>query len=909
MAASHRVRALAAHAAALALAVTMGAFAPAPTPARAAAPPGAAQQHTSNQAVPPEVTVEPATPSASQPTTTGKEEAGRKAPAKAAVRTAPARPGVPTATRRGNEITVKWAAPRDNGGTITGYVITPYRDGRRGKPITVAGDTTTHKLAKVAAKGTYTFTVAARNAAGTGPASRRSDPPTILAVPSAPTIIAVTVSNTTAILSWTPGSDGGSPITNYIVTPYIGGVAQPAQTFGPSTTNTVVGLTPTVTYTFTVRARNADGLGPESAPSETRQAGRSPFLTFVGGQPAVGVAYSATVNVANGVPPSTWSIDAGVLPPGLTLDPSTGIISGVPTAGGIYSFVVRVVGGGLAGTLLVTLDVTPAPRLVFVAPPLGEVGPPYSTVFLVTGGTGPFTWSIASGSLPPGLTLDPATGQLAGRPTTAGTYGFDVRVTDASGLADEAPTQVVVQPTSVVTLAAASSATTFATPITFGVDIGPGRAAGTVTLFDEQPTGVVLELGRFPVVFNRAEFEVQLPAFGTNRLRVQYDSSNTNAVVFSNTVTVEVSALAGQVLIEQFRQSGIAGLRDEYVTLYNNTPIPVQLARIRVEAPGGISITIPDTVLPINPGVVFLIAAPDYSLPGTAADLVVPDLGRDGLRVIAPDAGSTVLDAAGSTPGYATGTPLPAFTSPPLVRNAWVRLIVGGKPRDTRNNVADFRLVATVSGPINGVPSALGTPSPRNREGGIQRNTVLQTTLLDQGVGAGELPNRQYTPGVGGDPGTLVIRRTLTNRGSAPIFDAQLRITSLSQPNGAPPPGRPAPPSPGSLRLVNPLIPSSLITVSDGRTLLVNHLTMDFPAEDPPGGGLSTTLRLPVALNGLPVGGTIHFALTFEVDAPGTFWGSWDVEVVGGGVAPTGATARKRASQSERVRQFSGTLS
>lgn len=493
-------------------------------------------------------------------------------------------------------------------------------------------------------------------------------------------------------------------------------------------------------------------------------------------------------------------------------------------------------------------------------------------------------------------------------PTTAGTYGFDIQVTDASGLTDVEQTRVVVQPASVVTLSASAAAVTFATPITLRVDIGPGDAQGDVTLLDLQPSGVADEIGVFPVQFNRATFDVRLPAFGTNQLQVRYDASNTNAVVLSNTIDIEVSAVPGQVLISEFRQSGIAGLRDQYVSLYNNTEIAVQLSQVRIEAPGGISITLPNTVPPIGPSVTYLVAAPTYSYPNQPPDFTVPNLGQGGLRIIAPDAGSTVLDAAGSTAGFSSGTPLPSFTSPPLVHNAWLRLKTGPGLQNTFNNAADFRLVATVYGPINGVPSVLGSPNPQRREGRIERNAVLQTSLLDQGVPAGDAPNRQYTPGVGGEPGTLIIRRALTNRGTEPISRGRLRITSLSQPNGAPPPGQPAPPSPGSLRLVNPLIPSSFITISDGRTVLVNHLSMSPPSTDPPGGGLNTTLELGISQVGLPVGGTIYIQLTFAVDEPGTFWGSWNVDISGGGLAPTGATARRKATESDRVRQFSGAL-
>jgi len=57
----------------------------------------------------------------------------------------------------------------------------------------------------------------------------------------------------------------------------------------------------------------------------------------------VGVAYSHTFPTSGGTPPYTFSILAGVLPPGLTLDPATGIVSGTPTAAGTYPFIIQVV--------------------------------------------------------------------------------------------------------------------------------------------------------------------------------------------------------------------------------------------------------------------------------------------------------------------------------------------------------------------------------------------------------------------------------------------------------------------------------------------------------------------------------------------------------------------------------------
>ena len=67
--------------------------------------------------------------------------------------------------------------------------------------------------------------------------------------------------------------------------------------------------------------------------------------------------------------------------------------------------------------------------------PRSTVGGTYDQVLSVSGGTGPFQWSILSGQLPPGVTLNPATGRLAGvlQPTQPKTFEFVVLVVDVNG--------------------------------------------------------------------------------------------------------------------------------------------------------------------------------------------------------------------------------------------------------------------------------------------------------------------------------------------------------------------------------------------------------------------------------------------------------------------------------------------
>ncbi|WP_341718069.1 fibronectin type III domain-containing protein [Micromonospora sp. FIMYZ51] len=841
----------------------------------------------------------------------------------------PAAPKRPTAGKRGDLAAVTWRKPAENGSRITGYVVTPYRNGKAQKPRKFDTSATSRAVKIAPTSGKWTFTVAAVNDVGTGPASPHSNAAVPMALPTAPTIIAVTADTTTARLSWIrPADDGGSPIIQFVITPYLNGTPQSSQVVPPVTNATVTGLTPSTTYTFRVAARTALGIGPASAPSVPITVDISPSLVFVGPEGTINSTYVGNVVVDQGAPPFTWSIApspiTGGLPPGLSLNPVNGVVTGVPTTAGQYPVIFRVVDDeGREGTLLTVLTINARPQIVMPDLALGEVGASYSQRLTVLGGTAPFTWSVASGTLPPGITLDPVNGFLSGIPTIAGTYGLDVRVTDAFGASDVRQIRIVVQAASVVNLRVDDSSVNFADEVTFTVDIGPGEAQGTVSLFNSNTGGLTTMIGTFPVAFNRATFTARVPQFGTNRFQVRYVSSVTNAVVDSNFVHVQATGVAGQALITQFRQSGIAGPLDQYLSIENLTDIPMPMTGIRIEAADGNVVTIPPTRLPLQPLQTFLIAGGEYSAP---VEDVEPDLtlaadpaagsctvvagpvcslgAVGGLRLRFPDSGTpgtgTISDAAGSTPGFYRGSPLPAFAHPPVVRNLFGRLRQSGRPLDTGDTRNDFRFITTVGGIQGGIPSALGTPAPRNSIGPRPVNSLIQTTLLDPGVPASASPNREYVAPTPIRRGQLIVRRTLTNRASTAATEVRLRIASLSQVNGPPPPAGSSPALPyADLRLRNPATLTSSITLSDGRTVTVNNLRMDAPAEDPPGGGFYTELTLPLPLGGLPAGATFRIALTLSVESAGSFWGVWDVLALGIDPSETPSIATKRAARAK----------
>jgi subtilisin family serine protease len=231
-------------------------------------------------------------------------------------------------------------------------------------------------------------------------------------------------------------------------TPYTFSLADGALPAGLTlnATTGVISGTPNAPGTYDFTALVTDGASP--ARTDTQVLGivvaPEPLEITTTSLPdgTVGQSYNQTLAATGGTTPYDWSW-SGDTSPGLSLNAATGTISGTPTASGTYTFTAQVTdAGSQSDSRPLTITVAaqpPAPLAITTSSlPEGRRNQPYSATLQATGGTPSYTWSIISGSLPPGLSLSTATGQISGTPTKKGTFRFTVKASDSSSPAQSA---------------------------------------------------------------------------------------------------------------------------------------------------------------------------------------------------------------------------------------------------------------------------------------------------------------------------------------------------------------------------------------------------------------------------------------------------------------------------------------
>ena len=278
-------------------------------------------------------------------------------------------------------------------------------------------------------------------------------------------------------------------------------------------------------YAFTVQATDS---------SPAPQTAQLPFTITINPSPSIlttslktgviGIPYSQSLLLTGGSLPIAWSVTGG-LPPGLTFDFTTGVISGTPTNTGTFPFTVTV-SDKTGATASKSLSVTINPALDIATPTTGTGAPTNATInqpytFALqtnSGGIAPYKWAIAPGigSLPIGLALA-ANGVISGTPTAPGPFTFVVELTDTSG--------TVVSKTFTIT-----EASTVAQSLDVKLAAG---SVGTITSFSSVP---LTDLSGAPAGFtpsSAVKMRVDsVPSGGTISVAVTFPSLPSNPVFY-----------------------------------------------------------------------------------------------------------------------------------------------------------------------------------------------------------------------------------------------------------------------------------------------------------------------------------------------------------------------------------------
>ena len=378
----------------------------------------------------------------------------------------------------------------------------------------------------------------------------------------------------------------------------------------------------------------------------------------------------------------------------------------------------------------------------------------------------------------------------------------------------------------------------------------------------------------------------------------------------------------GDLVISEFRFHGPNGANDEFFEIYNKTNTSIDLNSdednsvfwIEYFAPtpepaDTVSI-VPHSDSDVLPHTKYLMtnkpgdASPGYSLDGyafgdTETDVQsVGDVPSDGGIALMYDSNvfdavdeRIVVDKAGFPNGkipddhyhhpgftYFEGTAEPPISALTTQQYAHVRKFTGagGQPLDTNNNASDFDFVVNASlSTYAGQPSIQGAPGPENTGSPILENDGATATpndgmysaLMNTGVSSSTSPNRETAAGT---PGTLIVRRRITNRTGHSVTSLRLRLTQLTTYGTA-------------------SATQALLRATDIATATVaGEPALGAKVEQPPtqtaGGGLNSTLVVPLnedtGLTGgvLPNGGDVVVAIKFLVDRSGSYSFSYNHE-------------------------------
>jgi uncharacterized protein (TIGR03437 family) len=326
----------------------------------------------------------------------------------------------------------------------------PYTYSTIGAPSWVSVNSSTGvATATPSTPGAYTFTLKVVDHAG----ASQTEPQTIDVAPDVSILTASLPSAQAGLLYYAQlQAAGGYPSLGFSNTyswSVVSGSLPPGLSLTSSgSTNSITG-TPSAggLYNFTLQVTDALAGSTASANLSILVSGQSltfltpPSGTVYGGD--VGVSYTPlfSMSATGGTPPYTYSTIGA--PSWVSVNSSTGTATGTPTTTGTFTFTLKVVDhAGASQTQSLTFDVAPDVSILTASLPNAQLGAAYSVTLQAAGGlptfpvfTYHYIWSVASGSLPPGLSLTSSgsTTTITGTPSITGFYSFTMQVTDSDG--------------------------------------------------------------------------------------------------------------------------------------------------------------------------------------------------------------------------------------------------------------------------------------------------------------------------------------------------------------------------------------------------------------------------------------------------------------------------------------------
>jgi uncharacterized protein (TIGR03437 family) len=310
----------------------------------------------------------------------------------------------------------------------------------------------------------------------------------------------------------------------------------------------------------------------------------NPNITLGPGSLSAGIvngAYSQTFAASGGTGgPYVYSVSSGSLPANLTLNASTGILSGTPSAAGSFNFSIGVSDGSSF-----TPAFSPKPYSILIYPPVTisssgsglatDATASYSETFLASGGTGA-GYSYAISSAPGGLSFNKASGVLSGSPV-AGSYPFTITATDGGGFSGSASYTLSVNPALTLSPSTVSSAqvgTPYSQTFT-----GSGGAGGySYTFGGQMPGGLGFNAGALsgtPTAYGTFPFSVTVK----DSLGIQTVNNYTLSIA-PLPLTLSPATLANGIAGTKYSQSFTAGggTGNYTITLTSNPPPGLSLS-------------------------------------------------------------------------------------------------------------------------------------------------------------------------------------------------------------------------------------------------------------------------------------------------------------------------------------------